>query len=421
MDKTDTDSERISEVTLVRKFKDKTKALFHPIGGMSVDVIEDKVKNIVLDIARDYELNAEIKDVIISGSRCRGIEKPHSDLDVVVAYLGTEKEEDFSTLLHDELIRFEDVELDIIPINIEKEGRWTEYLSAQEALLSERQQHNIDITYTVAECGEFHSKGAFSEGITTLVEAKQLFESLTKTGNKKIPSIGIKINDIQIDVLYGKIIDLDNLRFFPQLWTNQDGLSKVSEIIDNFPKAKIIGQLPGLAVPNRTKNDNLVDTDAVKPVFKADPIHIAEDIAELERSASEESYDKTFPDPQEHIDNLVEDLKNGNIAYLLQYLHAFTLQEIGAERMMAETLIKRIQEYDLLRKSQIQNINATAEISEEGNYNSIDGIIGNSAPKEGRKEHRRINIREKIRENRIKLGLMKDPSEQAIEEHRNIQ
>lgn len=36
-----------------------------------------------------------MENVIISGSRCRGIEKNGSDLDVVVDYKGTIREDDF--------------------------------------------------------------------------------------------------------------------------------------------------------------------------------------------------------------------------------------------------------------------------------------------------------------------------------------
>ena len=71
-----------------------------------------------------------------------------------------------------------------------------------------------------------------------------------------IPAVGINIHeagtpekdDIKMDVLYGNTIDLDNLRYIPQIWNDQEGLSKVGQIIDAFPDAKVVGKLPGLTV-----------------------------------------------------------------------------------------------------------------------------------------------------------------------------
>ena len=41
------------------------------------------------------------QNMILSGSRCRGIEKTGSDLDVVVDYKGTIREDDFFNILHE--------------------------------------------------------------------------------------------------------------------------------------------------------------------------------------------------------------------------------------------------------------------------------------------------------------------------------
>lgn len=43
----------------------------------------------------ENNLDAQVENVILSGSRCRGIEKIGSDLDVVVDYKGTIREDDF--------------------------------------------------------------------------------------------------------------------------------------------------------------------------------------------------------------------------------------------------------------------------------------------------------------------------------------
>jgi predicted nucleotidyltransferase len=42
----------------------------------------------------EYDIDVEIVDVIVSGSRCKGLEQEGSDLDAVVEYRGTEHEDD---------------------------------------------------------------------------------------------------------------------------------------------------------------------------------------------------------------------------------------------------------------------------------------------------------------------------------------
>ena len=94
--------------------------------------------------------------------------------------------------------------------------------------------------------------GAYYEGIATIEEAKALFEGICENHSNMIPTVGIsiheagtpKIDDVQMDVLYGNRIDLDDLRHVPQIWNNQEGLSKVGQIIDAFPDAKEVGELP---------------------------------------------------------------------------------------------------------------------------------------------------------------------------------
>ena len=48
--------------------------------------------------------------MILSGSRCRGIEKTGSDLDVVVDYKGTIREDDFFNILHEDGFRLPELQ-----------------------------------------------------------------------------------------------------------------------------------------------------------------------------------------------------------------------------------------------------------------------------------------------------------------------
>lgn len=76
--------------------------------------------------------------MILSGSRCRGIEKIGSDLDVVVDYKGTIREDDFFNILHEEGFAIAGIAVDINPITVDKTGPLTEYLESAEQYLKEK-------------------------------------------------------------------------------------------------------------------------------------------------------------------------------------------------------------------------------------------------------------------------------------------
>ena len=70
----------------------------------------------------ENDLDAQVENVIISGSRCRGIEKNGSDLDVVVDYKGTIREDDFFNILHEDGFTIAGIVVDINPITEDKTG-----------------------------------------------------------------------------------------------------------------------------------------------------------------------------------------------------------------------------------------------------------------------------------------------------------
>mgnify|MGYP003248883112 CR=1 FL=1 len=65
---------------VVADFRAKTEELFHSLDGQSADDIEKMVYAYVQSQIDEYGLDAEIVDVVVAGSRCRGIEKENSDL-----------------------------------------------------------------------------------------------------------------------------------------------------------------------------------------------------------------------------------------------------------------------------------------------------------------------------------------------------
>lgn len=80
---------------MIEDFREQTEEHFHPVDGMNVEEIEEMVSYYVQAKIIENNLDAQVENVILSGSRCRGIEKIGSDLDVVVDYKGTVREDDF--------------------------------------------------------------------------------------------------------------------------------------------------------------------------------------------------------------------------------------------------------------------------------------------------------------------------------------
>lgn len=88
----------------------------------------------------ENDLDAQVENVILSGSRCRGIEKFGSDLDVVVDYKGNIREDDFFNILHEDGFAIAGIEVDINPITEDKTGSLAEYLESAEQYLKEKAQ-----------------------------------------------------------------------------------------------------------------------------------------------------------------------------------------------------------------------------------------------------------------------------------------
>mgnify|MGYP000716020160 CR=1 FL=1 len=150
-----------------------------------------------LELIQKYGLDAQIVDVVVSGSRCRGIEQENSDLDVVVEYTGSTREDDLFNMLHEDSIYIAGIQVDINPITESRTGTLETYLPEVETYLQEKAQQEqinnqlvtqgrevvqeqnalvseekvlselekepviepetVHITFTVAECGEFHN------------------------------------------------------------------------------------------------------------------------------------------------------------------------------------------------------------------------------------------------------------------------
>ena len=125
-------------VSVISDSRKKTTEQFHPVDGMSAGEIEEMVSYYVQAKIIENDLDAQVENVIISGSRCRGIEKNGSDLDLVVDYKGTIREDDFFNILHEDGFTIAGIVVDINPITEDKTGLLAEYLESTEQYLIEK-------------------------------------------------------------------------------------------------------------------------------------------------------------------------------------------------------------------------------------------------------------------------------------------
>lgn len=135
---------------------------YREIGGGIYDNLDISIREALQDIVDDLKQNpdtngakgmiteeeelitidfdASIRGVVLSGSRCRGLEGKQSDLDVVVEYVGNEREDDMFNLLHEDKFSIDGVKIDINPITAYKTGSLEEYLPGVEKYLEEKSQ-----------------------------------------------------------------------------------------------------------------------------------------------------------------------------------------------------------------------------------------------------------------------------------------
>ena len=103
--------------------------------------LESYTKDDIIQILKPYldELESEedfrVKNITIIGSRTRNQARPDSDLDVLVEYEGTMREDDAFNALHYEPIYVEDIPVDINPIRKEESGTTEEWLARSKKYL----------------------------------------------------------------------------------------------------------------------------------------------------------------------------------------------------------------------------------------------------------------------------------------------
>ncbi len=135
--KAEEETHKEKEDDVVAHFKSKTEELFRSISDMNPSEIEETVKCHVQAKIDESGMNAVIVDVAVTGSRCRGLEKSGSDLDVVVELATDEREDDLFHLFNEDSLHIGEVEVDINPITEQRTGTLATYLPQVEEYLEE--------------------------------------------------------------------------------------------------------------------------------------------------------------------------------------------------------------------------------------------------------------------------------------------
>ena len=383
---------------VVADFRAKTEELFHSLDGQSADDIEKTVYAYVQSQIDEYGLDAKIVDVVVAGSRCRGIEQENSDLDVVVEYTGSTREDDLFNMLHEDSIYIAGIKVDINPITEGRTGTLETYLPEVETYLQEKAQQQqvntqfvtqeleqetvehtelakepviepetVHMTFTVAECGEFHNMGEYHEGIETIEEAIQIYQAIDPSRMNGIPSIGVNMHiegteeweDEQADILSGKCIDVDFLNYTPELRDTPKVQDALKKLIAAFPEKE---------VNDRETKEQKIQALAVK-------------LDQLSYEIDAYGYRDSVSDRESQIQMIADDIRTGNVKPLSIFLQASIDEGIDEDsERQAKELLAKLAEYKPLAKS---------EELEEQNYNMIDERLNNGVEKFNREEEKK--------------------------------
>lgn len=402
--------------SVVADFKAKTGELFHDISEMNPEEIEETVKCHVQAKIEEYDINATIVDVAVTGSRCRGLEHEGSDLDVVVELSTAEREDDLFNAFNEDGLHIGEVKVDINPITAQRTGTLESYLPQMEEYLEgvrqvrEQEKESAEVTLTVSECGEFHNLGECYENIPTVDEAIAIWKQIPSERMNGIPAIGINIlgrgaepfEDYEIDVLSGKRIDLGVLDYVPDIKNNPQAMEVITELVAKLPDMEIDGVMSEemearvweLRMPDLPQEEQL-----------------AVELDRLSYDYDTVLYHDSTRNMTENVSELAESIKQGDTGHLTTWLADIISEGAVPEEIKRATeLLEKLTEYKPLAK---------IEEAEEQNYNMIDNVLNNGVgEKAQREENKRMEEKPTVRLSlKSRLAEKKSQVEGQSKEH----
>lgn len=249
------------------------------------------------------------------------------------------------------------------------------------------------VTLYVAECGEFHNLGEFHEGIRSVEEALAIYDQIPPERMNGIPSIGIRIHtegtesyeDVELDIVSGKIADLEILDYVPDITDDPKAIKVIAELIDKLPDIEVRGSLE-----------------------KWQAAFLAAEIDEFSYGYDTYGYGDAVEDREAQVQRLTDEIASGNVEHLKAFLQDVIEEDSLEEDVKrAKELFEKLSEYKPLAK---------IEELEEANYNMIDNVLNNGVEKKTQ-EHSagRISIKEKLAEKKAVME-QRDKGDKAMPE-----
>ena len=386
------------ESSIITDFRAKTNEVFHDISEMNPAEIEETIKCHVQAKIDEYDIDATIIDAVVVGSRCRGLEKDSSDLDVVVELSTNEREDDLFNAFNEDGLHIGEVKVDINPITAQRTGTLETYLPQAEKYLEsirqereqeltqqmqtqgEMEKEEVEVTLMVSECGEFHNLGEFYENIPTVEEAIAIWKQISPERMHGIPAIGINVHrpgeeiymDDEVDLLSGNRIDLEILEHIPSITCEPKAMEVIAELVAKLPEMEIDGVMSE-------------DMEAMVWEKRMPDLGPAEQLAvEIDRFSYDYdvySYRNNNPNMTESVSEISEMIVQGNTEPITDWLNEVISEgALPDEMQRTKVLLEKLAEYKPLAK---------IEEMEEQNYNMIDNVLNNGAEKAQREANKK--------------------------------
>ena len=386
------------ESSIIADFRAKTNEMFHDISEMNPAEIEETIKCHVQAKIDEYDIDATIIDAVVVGSRCRGLEKDSSDLDVVVELSTNEREDDLFNAFNEDGLHIGEVKVDINPITAQRTGTLETYLPQAEKYLEsirqereqeltqqmqtqgEMEKEEVEVTLMVSECGEFHNLGEFYENIPTVEEAIAIWKQIPPERMHGIPAIGINVHrpgeeiymDDEVDLLSGNRIDLEILEHIPSITCEPKAMEVIAELVAKLPEMEIDGVMSE-------------DMEAMVWEKRMPDLEPAEQLAvEIDRFSYDYdvySYRNNNPNMTESVSEISEMIVQGNTEPITDWLNEVISEgALPDEMQRTKVLLEKLAEYKPLAK---------IEEMEEQNYNMIDNVLNNGVEKAQREANKK--------------------------------
>lgn len=255
------------------------------------------------------------------------------------------------------------------------------------------------VTLMVSECNEFHNLGEFHESIETVDEAIKLYHQIPPERMSAVRGIGINIHkegtesyeDVEIDIISGKVADLEILDYIPDITDDPKAIEIIAELIDKLPDIEVRGSLE-----------------------KWRAASLATQIDQLSYDYDIYQYRYTVENRDAQVANITENIRNGNTGYLNDFLNTIVAESVregitdifgqGSEIDDSEAVQTARRAKELLDKLAEYKPLAKVEELEEANYNMIDNVLNNEKPKkEEERSAGRISIKEKLAEKKAMI------------------